>query len=193
MQMAVKDDIAVFLRTNGHIKRINFAFGAFKVYPSAYQKNVADAIASEEIKVKTTGASSAAAGATYDMNFDSLELSRAFSIASPSDQGFVVHECTHAHFDIQNSGVHSAHEDEAAAYLAEAVFLEAAGQPPISSAKIRVISHRLAKCVLGGIYWIPASDAAALTAEVAKHPHYATRAKYNSGGFNRSLIQKILR
>jgi hypothetical protein len=193
LRMAIKDDIVTFLRGDASIKRINFAFGTFKVYPSAYHKDVADAIDSGEIKVRTRGASSAASGASYDMNYDSLELSPTFSATAPRDQGFLVHECTHAHLDIQEIGMHSAHENEAVAYLAEAIFLEALGRPPLGSETIRVVSHGIARLVLGGTYSVSSADAAALTAEVAKHPHYATTVSYNSNGFKRSLVHRILR
>lgn len=191
--MALKDEITRFLRTNAHIKQINFSFGSFKVYPSAYQKDVADAIASGEIKVRTKGASTAAAGASYDMNYDSLELSPVFNLSLLREQAFLIHECTHAHLDIQTLGTHSRHENEAVAYLAEAVFLEAARQPPLGSETIRTISHRLGKLVLAKTYAIPAADVAALIAEVRKHPHYSGSATYNSNGFNRSLIHRALR
>src|SRR6266850_7997865 len=136
--MSIKTDLVAFLRGNPHLNRINFAFDTFKVYPTAYKIDVADAIASEEIKIRKKGGSSLAAGASYDMNFDSLELSPTFSILAARDQAFLVHECTHAHLDIQNIGTHSGHQDEAVAYLAEAIFLEAAGQPPLGSETIRV-------------------------------------------------------
>lgn len=191
--MALKDDIAIFLRGNAYINRINFLFGRFKVYPSAYQKDVADAVASGEVKIRTQGTSSAAVGARYDMNYDSLELISSFSVANPRDQAFLVHESTHAHLDIQNLGSHSAHENEAVAYLAEAVFLEAAGQPPLGRETIRVVSHRIAKTVLAGTYQVPAADVAALTSEVAKDRHYITTVKYDSNGFNRNLLHRILR
>jgi hypothetical protein len=191
--MALKDDIVRFLRTHAHINQINFSFGSFKVYPSAYQKDVANAVASGEIKVRTKGASTASAGASYDMNYDSLELSPLFNLSLPRDQAFLIHECTHAHLDIQNTGTHSGHENEAVAYLAEAVFLEAARQPPLGSETIRTISHRLAKMVLAKTYTISAGDVAALVFEVRKHPHYSGSAAYNSNGFNRSLIHRVFR
>ena len=120
--MAIKDDIARFLRSNAYIGQINFAFRTYKVYPSAYRKDVADSIDSDDIKVRLKGSGSAAAGAGYDYLYDSLELSPSFSVTNPRDQGFLVHECTHAHLDIQGTGSHSAHEDEAVSYLAELGF-----------------------------------------------------------------------
>ena len=191
--MALKDDIAQFLRTDKAINKLNFAFGRYKVYPSAYQRDVAGAVASGEIKVRTKGASSPAAGASYDRNYDSFELSPSFTITKRRDQGFLVHESTHAHLDIQSIGSHSGHEDEAVAYLAEAMFLEAAGAPPLGSEAIRVVAHRIAKSMLGGVYFVPGADVKALTAEVRKNPHYATQVTYNSNGFKRGIIHMLLR
>jgi hypothetical protein len=191
--MAVVADIVTFLRGNTFINRINFEFGTFRVYPSAYQRDVADAVNSGAIKVRTKGSGSAAAGASYDMAYDSFELSPSFSVTNTRDQGFLVHESTHAHLDIQNLGSHSASENEAVGYLAEATFLEAAGAPPLGTEAIRVEAHRIAKTLLAGVYKVPAADVTSLTAEVAKDPHYASTVTYNSNGFNRDLIHRILR
>lgn len=191
--MAIKDDIARFLRSNRYIGRINFAFGTYKVYPGAYQNKVADAIDNEDIMVRLKGTGSAAVGAAYDVLYDSLELSPSFSVANARDQGFLIHECTHAILDIQTLGSHSAYEDEAVGYLAEAVFLEAAGQPPLGSQAIRTVSHGIARTVLAGTYWIPAAVCRTLTAEVARHPNYSSKVNYESNAFRRDLIHSILR
>src|SRR5262249_5365186 len=116
-----------------------------------------------------------------------------FSISNWRDCGFPVHECTHALLDIQNLGDNDAHENEAAAYLAEAVYLESDGDPPLGVEQIRVVAHRIAKLILSGTYQVPESDANDLVHEVAIHPHYKTTTVYHSNGFNRSLIHRILR
>jgi hypothetical protein len=189
--MAIKDDLAAFLRTNRNIDKLNFAMGTFKVYPSAYRHDVADAIASGAIGVGK--AVSAGAGATYMMNYDTLELSSSFNVAAVQDQAYLVHECTHAHLDIQSLGWHSGHQNEAVGYLAEAVFLEAEAHPAISSHAIRRASHRIAKSILSGTYWVSKVDFAALTAAVASEPLYATKARYNSNGFARGFVDSVLR
>jgi hypothetical protein len=191
--MTLEADITAFLRTNPFINNLNFSFGSFRVYPSAYRHDVASCIDSGQIKVRAKGGSSAAAGASYDMAFDSLELSPSFSIGSPDCQAFLIHECTHAHLDIQRIGAHSGHANEAVAYLAEAVFLQAAGQPPLGLQKIRVVAHSIAKTVLAGNYSVAPTDVAMLTAEVATHPHYMTSVSYVSNGFDRGIMQRILR
>ena len=191
--MAVQDDIVRFLRSAPSLTRINFEFRSFRVYPTAYQKDVADAIASGAVMVRTKGASSPAAGASYSINYDSLELSPAFHIGSIRDQAFLIHECTHAHLDIQCTGIQSAHENEAVAYLAEAIFLETLKQPPLGTESIRIVSHRLANMVLAGTYTVSRVDTDALVSEVSKHSHYATTVNYISNGFKRGLVQQILR
>ena len=134
-----KSDIVCFLKMNPFISRLNFSFLSYKVYPTAYQKDVAEAIHSEEIKIGT--GVSPGAGANYYNEFDRLELLKTFDIKSRREQAFLIHECTHAHLDIQRFGSHSGHENEAVAYLAEAIFLEAAGGPPLGTEMIRVVSH----------------------------------------------------
>ena len=189
--MSTKTDIVNFLRTNPFIARLNFGFLSYKVYPTAYQKDVADAISSGEIKLGN--GLSPGASATYYSNFDRLELSPSFTIGTSRDQGFLIHECTHAHLDIQRLGSHSGHENEAVGYLAEAVFLEAQGAAPLGSEAIRVVSRRIAKSIMSGTYLVPATDTAALVGEVITNPHYSSKALYISDGFNRSRFNQILR
>jgi len=191
--MALKDDVAKFLRTNPCINRINFSLGGLKVYPSAYQKDVADAVASGEILVRTKGPSGPGAGASYDRNYDSFELVPGFSISDPRHQAFLVHESTHAHFDIQTLGSHSGWDEEAASYLAEAIFQECAGTPPLGAEPIRLASRVVAKSVLAGTYWVPAVDAKDLAAKVAMEPLYKSAAIYVSNGFKRDVIHRMLR
>lgn len=39
--MSIGGDVTAFLRTNRHIMKLNFAFGPYRVYTSAYQHDVA--------------------------------------------------------------------------------------------------------------------------------------------------------
>ena len=191
--MTLKADILVFLITNPHIRRINFAFATYKVYPTAYQRDVADAIRRDDIVIRTRTPRAQLSGAVYDVNYDSLELSPQFAIGNWRDQAFLIHECTHAHLDMRNLGAHSAHEDEAVAYLAEAVFVEAAAQRPLGPEPIRVVAHEIARRVLAGTYYVPAADSTRLVRQVAAHPLYAGTTVYRSNRFNRSWIHTILR
>ena len=152
---------------------------------------MADAIDSGDIKLGKGVASGAAA--TYYFDLDRLELSPTFTLSKSDDRGYLVHECTHAHLDIQNLGKLSGYENEAVAYLVEAVYLEALGSPPISSIAIRIVSHRVAKTILSGTYTVPAKDADELVKKVAADPHYSSPVLYESNGFKRSLFRGLLR
>lgn len=188
-------DIATFLRTNPNIGKLNFCLvSTLRVYPTAYSKDVADRIDSGAIKLLVGKGISAGAGATYDMVYDTLAVSATFSVASPSDQAFLVHECTHAHIDIQNIGSHSAFDSEATAYLAEALFLEASAQPPLSSHKVRTTAQAIAKSMLAtSAYIVAPADASLLVSAVKAEPLYAGRKPYDSNGFKRGVVQNLLR
>ena len=188
--MTLKSDIVNFLKRDTTIPRLNFAFKSFKVYPSAYQNDVADAIDSEAIKL--AGAVKSGAGASYYMGFDTLDLRPGFSISNSSDQAYLVHECTHAHLDMQNTGVHSSHEDEAAAYIAEAMYLEALGKPPLGPQPIRTIAQGIAKGLLAGGYAVGGADVVILTAVIAAHPIYK-EPTYDSNGFRRNFLKNWIR
>lgn len=193
--MSISADIVSFLKRTPEIARLNFAFGKLKVYPSGYQTDVADAISSGKIKVKAdSGAVGAGAGAAYFTDYDTLELLPGFSIAKQRDQAFVVHECTHAFFDLLSIGNHSGHDDEAAAYIAEAIYLEAIGAPPASGHLIRVAAHAIAKKVLAGAYAVSAADMATLSSFVGSTPIYSGKSTYVSDGTdNRPAYRNLVR
>jgi hypothetical protein len=188
--MPLKSDIVNFLKHDTTIPLLNFACMWFRVYPSAYQKDVADAIDSEAIKLG--GAVKSGAGASYYMGFDTLDVRPGFSISNVSDQAYLVHECTHAYLDIQNTGLHSSHQDEATAYIAEAMFLEAQGKPPLGPQTIRTIAHGIAKGLLKGGYTVAPADVTALTTAIAAHPTYKAPT-YDSNGFRRNLFKNWIR
>jgi hypothetical protein len=190
--MTIKSDIVRFLRTEPNISRLNYAFKTYKVYPSAYRKDVADAIDSEDIKLGSGVAKGA--GAQYYVDLDRMELRPGFTVTDWRDQAFLIHECTHAHLDIQNFGKHSGHENEAVAYLAEALYLEASGKPPLGPQAIRVVAHRIARGLLAsGNYAVAPTDVTDLVTEVAADPGYSSTVYYVSDGFNRTLFRNVLR
>src|SRR5262249_44605772 len=127
--------IIKFLITNEQIKKINFAFSSndrYRVYPSAYSKDVANALISGAIKVKTQQSLQQGAVASYDQRLDRMDFGPGFDLGDYHSQGDLVHECTHAHLDIQGIGLHPCEQDEAVAYVAEAVFLEGLRKGPRS-------------------------------------------------------------
>ena len=192
--MTIKHDILVFLLTNLNIQQLNFEFLRYKIFPKDYSSSLYLALQSDNILIRTKGAAGPSAGASYDPSYDSFELRPNFSISNWRDQGFFIHESTHAIVDMRNIGPHSGHEDEAVAYLAEAIFLESSKKSPLGNQSIRMISHSIAKGILSSRQ-IKVSDADAkkLVSEVAQHPMYQSTALYNSNRFKRDLIHRLLR
>ena len=94
---------------------------------------------------------------------------------------------------MRNLGAHSAHLDEAVAYLAEAVFVEASGHQPLGPEAIRVVAHEIARRVLAGTYYVPAADSTRLVRAVAADRLYTGTTVYRSNRFNRSFIERVLR
>ena len=194
--MSNANDAIRFLQTDRNIDALNFQFMRHKVYPSAYRKDIANALKSNDLKIRLKGTGSAKVGAKYDYNYDSFELDPGFNIARKLDQAYFVHECAHAHLDIQNEGKSvPLYEYEAVAYLAEALFVAKGGNPPIGNQNIRAVAHKIAAKVLKGTYQVSHQDTQDLIAAVAADPHYA-KAKPKTiklSGFKRGLIHSLLR
>lgn len=193
--MTIADDIASFLKRTPEIARLNFAFGKLQVSPNGYQNDVADAISAKKIKVKPgSPAVPDGAGAAYYAGFDTLDLRAGFSISKLSDQAYVVHECTHALFDLQNIGDHSGYDDEAASYIAEAIYLEALKKPPLDGHLVRVAAHGIAKKLLNGDHAVSAADMAKISDFVATTPLYEGKRLYESNGTDdRPFYKSMLR
>jgi hypothetical protein len=147
--MVTKSDIVFFLRSHPAIAKINFSFSSFKVYPSAYRMDVADSIDSGKVDLRIKPLPPLVA-ASYDVLYDQLTISSTFTFASIADQALLVHESTHIYLDILKIGWHSRYTNEAVAYLAEAVFLEAGGHAPRAPKSISAISHTIARSICPG-------------------------------------------
>jgi hypothetical protein len=162
-RLSDREAAVLFLTTNSYIGRLNFAipFSAYtyKVYPSAYQVDVAEAIKTGKIEIKRTKLDDDHA------RFDGkglIEILPAFDFSNEVDQATFVHECTHAHLVIQAFGYHSRWEDETVAWLAEAVFLEAASFH-VPRNPVENLSHEIARDILTrGTYWVSEGNARAL-------------------------------
>ena len=191
--------VVIFLRTNGYIKRINFQFNGFRVYPRAYQVDVAEALNSRQILIHFKR-SLGGAGAQYDFLYDSFEVDRAFDpIRIPAHSAILVHEATHAHMDIQGIGQVRDNVAEAVAYLAEAVFQRAKKAPALTTpgtnsvALCRQEAYRIAGTILNGTYAIPQRDVTALIDAVNRTPGAVSRPIFISNGFNRDPLHDFLR
>jgi hypothetical protein len=174
-------DISWFLIKNPAIGSINFKLRSFKVYPTAYRRDVAYALKGERIRVRIKKLDPGL-GAQYYNGLDELCLSPSFKLSNYRDQAYLIHECTHAHLDIQNSGYHLFHENEAVGYVAEAIFLESIRKQPLSQHRIRLLSHEIAKRILAGQYVVSEPDTKALVLEISKHPGYTKRLVMKSDG-----------
>lgn len=176
-----------FLKTNKTIDRINFAFKGeertYNVYPSAYRVDVADYIKDEKIEVERGKIDNLETNAEYKYggwSHDTLVFSNGFDISNHIDQGYVIHECTHAYIDIQNIGVHSKFEDEATAWLAEAVYLCALGKAK-KDIPLRVKCSEAAQKILSGQYTVEKDYSVPIIREVAKVYNHTTTKIYSNG------------
>ena len=170
--------IYLFLTTNKTIDRINFAFKGeeriYKVYPSAYKIDVANFIRDEVIEVKRDNISSQnymESDAEYKSggwSHDTLVFIPTFNITTPINQGIVIHECTHAHIDIQNIGSHSRFEDEATSWLAQAVYLCALKKYETKNKPLLEKCEDAAIKILSGQYWVEKDYSVPIIREVAK-------------------------
>lgn len=199
--MSIKDEVIkaqalIFLTTNPLLEKINFAWKGrdrFKVYPSAYRKDVADALKSRDLIIRTQQTIPGGASGAYNDRMDTLDFSHGFDLADYHSQATFVHECTHAHLDMQTFGLHSLEDEEAVAHIAEAVFLKAQQRKPRNpSSPVWLASQPIAKRVLAGTYWLENSDVGALLQELHKEPAYRGKMVV-SNGFKRSLGDRVYR
>ena len=202
-----RDHVIQFLKTHRSIDAVNFKFRRYKIWPDGYRKNVASALASGDIKIGSAVNDKAAA--TYRQDQDRLEISLTTNFASTEALGLILHECTHAIIDMSAIGIHSGYEDEAVAYIAEALFLartegQDRGTPhdpvPLSANSpdgegIRKEARRIAeKALRNNTYCFDVKDGANLVLLISEHPHYIERSKrYPSNRFHRNLFYNFLR
>ncbi len=136
--MLDRNGLVHFLKNTPAISRINFAFESFRIYPTAYTHDVANAISSGKIGIKYANLEDGVA-AEYLNNEDVFCFDPGFTIdtTGPYDlwenKGTVIHECTHAYIDIQGIGLNRVIVNESVAYLAESVFVLAMGYNQVKS------------------------------------------------------------
>lgn len=204
--MNVRDQVVRFLRTHPSINAVNFQFRGYKIWPAPYRTDVANAVASGDIKLGTAVDDGAAA--TYRMDQDRLEISPTTNFASLRHQGYVLHECTHAVLDMRSVGEHSGFDDEAVAYLAQAFFLTRtlgdAGATPDLPVPLynddedgvgiyREAKRIAAKAMRTGAYYIEEQDAVSLVLQIANQPIYQKQPRYLSNRFKRNAWRSFLR
>ncbi len=177
--MALKDDIATFLKTDTAIGKINFKFDKFMVYPQAYAVDVAGLVSSGRIGVKLTAAQNEGAAASYYLDYNEFWLKPTFKITDADDCSVLVHEATHAHMDYKKSGMVKVEWSEAIAYIAEAMYREAKGLKPLSGNFIRMKAHSLAKTMLAsGRYEVHPGVAQQMLESAKNEPHYLKKSPF---------------
>lgn len=203
--MNARDQVVHFLKTHPSINAVNFKLGAYKIWPDGYRRHVAGALVSGEIRMGTAVNKDAAA--SYGMDQDRLELAPTANLSSLRDQGLVVHECTHAIIDMCAIGEHSAFEDEAVAYIAQAIFLtrclgDADSTPdipvPLSDNDekgigiYREAKRIAAKAMRSRAYCIEKKEAANLIQMIGSQSIYRKYPRYPSNRFRRNFFYNFL-
>ena len=177
--MALKDDIVKLLTTDTAILKINFDFDGFLVFPEAYHRDIASVVNNGKIGVNLTTSMNPGAGASYMVTYRQFWVPLRFSTANAKDASLLIHEATHAHMDFRVAGAMPLERSEAIAYLAEAVYREARGLPPIAGEGnfMRTQCHAIAKGILKGTYKVPPMSVAALLGTAKNEPHYMELAR----------------
>ncbi len=168
-------DVAHFLATDPGIAKVNFRFEDFPVYPTAYSKDLAGLLTAGRIAVVVSATLPASVGAQYHPQANALHLPVGFSFLDSEHISLLVHEMTHAHLDYHEAGWVSQDYGEAIAYVAEALFREHYGIPPISGHALRLAAQSVAWRVIAGAYEIDRVDCRMLRNEVATDPWYETK------------------
>ncbi len=137
--MALKDDVATVFR-DSQVQRIDFHLEGLSVTPPRLSA-VGEAIRKERIRL-TVGKLGSLLGAAYSPHQNTMALGSAQTPRSTLGRASIIHEGVHALVDLFRCTTITELTDEAAAYLAEVIYLRA--------------SH----------FWIQTSDAA--TQEIYK-------------------------
>ncbi|MCI0378802.1 MAG: hypothetical protein L0215_14435 [Gemmataceae bacterium] len=122
-----ENQLADFLSNNAQVRKIDFHFenagGGFHISPQGFAR-VARAIRQERIRA-CTGSTSLGAGIAglYYQNTNRFELVSDVFPAAVNPRGIIVHEAVHALIDLCKCVATTRLSDEAAAYLAQVVFM----------------------------------------------------------------------
>ena len=180
---------------NGHeASRIRFSFpmGGTNVTVSSYTfHRVLRAIRHDHIHVQVTDHLPRHVAAQYDTDTDTIYTR---GVIGRKHEGLVLHECTHAFFDIKQTYIDALHE-EAAAYTVSVLYYRMSGRPsghpgwrnvsPLTEA-IGVVDGLLQEYQRGNTA-VPAVNAAAWSAlmtAIMHHPEY----RHKAAGTGRSYV-----
>jgi hypothetical protein len=187
--MSTKDRVIHILRgIEAH--RIRFSFpsggGTIQVNRLSFDR-VARAIEHGHITVKVSNTFAAGVGALYHPDTDTIETP---PVIGRGNEGLLLHECVHASFDLAKTAL-PAVDDEAAAYVADALYFRMTGLPrPRWSAMLHAWAGTVADGILSdyqagntpipavsGFYW------QALRIFIATHPVYIAGPAGHGGSY----------
>jgi hypothetical protein len=189
--MSANDDLAKqaisTLLNSADLQKIKaFTISSFKLDPLLL-KNVANAVASGDIKVQYDSVKYQG-WAEYDS--DSNTFFVGFTSPDLTKKGLIVHEATHAYFDMKNAAGMKVVDSESAAFLAQCEFVRANSSDPTQRLmsdnanrdKVFEVGWDLAGKLLGGTT-PSAADFDKLRDAVRHHPFY-TDNNDKLAGFN---------
>jgi hypothetical protein len=136
--MAIKEEIINLLRSS-EVSRINFRFNGILVNGELYSQ-VANAMEGAQPRVRVVSLPQhlpAGVTASYDPNVNVLNF-KFNSLRNVDDRALVVHEATHAGFDLARRRIWAG-DDEACAYIAETLYHRYAGDDVYENAVYAVL------------------------------------------------------
>ena len=189
--MATREHVLRILR-GPEVSRIRFtipAAGGFTINSTTFHK-VANAIERDHIHVKVVTTFPAGVGALYHSDTNIVETPPLIGRAS---EGLLLHECTHAAFDLGSVAI-AAVADEAAALVVDALYFRMTGlQRPRWSEQLHVLAGDVADGLLHryqlGNPGVPAVDTALwlkLGFFIMSHPVYIAGPAGHGGSYLRN-------
>ena len=156
--------------------RFPFNFGTVTIAPASFER-VARAIETGSVQLVVTNAFPAGVGGQYISG--TPNTLRVAPLLGRSQEGQVLHECTHAVFDLTKTQV-TDNEDEAAAYVVNALYFRMTGLKPSRwnaepHATAGAVADALLREYQAGKVAVPVLDPDAwrvLRAQVMLHSHY---------------------
>jgi hypothetical protein len=183
--------------------RIRFTFplaggGTITISPQTF-RDVSRAVEQGDIDVDPHAALPAGADAQYDPDIDTLGV--ASQHIGRQQEGVLLHECTHAWFDINSTNI-GVQDDEAAAYVVDALYYRMSGVNPIrrrgfvTFANADRVAVNLLQQYQRGVQ-APTVDPAnwnSLRAAIAADPNYlaaVAQGSYTHNGLVRPTIRAV--
>lgn len=184
--MALKEDVASFLRNDYAVSQINFKLRSMDISSNMY-KVIAYHLDVGRLKIKTAEQEKGVGATYFGKGVNTIFVPPHFNIANNiRNQMKVVHECTHAIIDYKAIGKHDFAENEACGYVAGALFAvykDLAAIVPAQSFGLTMPGAIAQKVVLDGQHQINESDAIDLMIEIRTLSVYRKSKDYNSDGY----------